>query len=719
MDAGLKITVGADVSQAIVNIGKLDDSLETLEKDLARIEYAIDNALAAGRDTTALEADFEKVRVKIVALRAEAAKPIVVPPPAPIPAPDSTAFLNTISKQRIAFTDLGRVITGQGFSLRSLASNFALLGPGITIAAAAIYGLYELLNKQTDAEKKANEAAKQLKETLLNLKSGDQLISEGTGSEAGNIARVQALAKAVNDQTLTYSQQKNALDELRETNKSYFGEFTKNTATVEALSKATQEYGNALITEAIIKKQSEGIAELTSKLLDQVRAEDKLKVARDQAVAAAAEGPHESSEEAGSGGTAFSSDQLGLAASRATDAFEKQKDAVFKLREQIAIYKGDLQNAVNEQLKFKPLQIPPGYKDELKSIIPILEQIKKIYDELAKPNKEPLFKLFSDSVNVNDIKLIQAQIAEAIKKGATEGAKDPAVAKAYADLATALQAKLTHLQNPNLHSDVKGIVDVKAEDVGNIESKIEKVFGGAKGLQIRVPATFKLDLENSGYSKDEQRILLKQAEEDALKGLPVVRWRPEIQAIINKKIIAEAIQQQLDDTLNKALRATVISVGKDIGQLLGNALAGSANPLQAFIKTFLSTIGEGLKTVGQAMIEAGITIKSIKEAEKALGISPEVGIAVGIGAIALGTFLESKVSATSARAFATGGIVTGPTVGLIGEAGPEVVFPLAQLNRFVKNTQGSGTQNINITGSLSGNNIRLALARTNKLQGLV
>jgi len=44
--------------------------------------------------------------------------------------------------------------------------------------------------------------------------------------------------------------------------------------------------------------------------------------------------------------------------------------------------------------------------------------------------------------------------------------------------------------------------------------------------------------------------------------------------------------------------------------------------------------------------------------------------------------------------FATGGIVTGPTVGLIGEAGPEAVIPLDRLGEM------QGGVNITVNGAL-------------------
>jgi phage-related minor tail protein len=47
-------------------------------------------------------------------------------------------------------------------------------------------------------------------------------------------------------------------------------------------------------------------------------------------------------------------------------------------------------------------------------------------------------------------------------------------------------------------------------------------------------------------------------------------------------------------------------------------------------------------------------------------------------------------------AFANGGIVTKPTLGLVGEAGPEAIIPLSQMGNM-----GGGGVTINVTGGLA------------------
>jgi hypothetical protein len=87
----------------------------------------------------------------------------------------------------------------------------------------------------------------------------------------------------------------------------------------------------------------------------------------------------------------------------------------------------------------------------------------------------------------------------------------------------------------------------------------------------------------------------------------------------------------------------------------------------------------------------------------ALPIIP-LAIAVGI----MGAAQVGLIASTPIPAFADGGIISGPTVGLMGEyAGaknnPEVVAPLNKL----KDMMGDGTRNITVEGRISGNDILL------------
>jgi hypothetical protein len=147
---------------------------------------------------------------------------------------------------------------------------------------------------------------------------------------------------------------------------------------------------------------------------------------------------------------------------------------------------------------------------------------------------------------------------------------------------------------------------------------------------------------------------------------------------------------------------------------IGGALGSGGNVLASAGKALLQSVGSLLQELGKGLIKIGV----IEQALQSLGkLSPALQIAIGIGAEIAGAALIS--SAGKAHAFAEGGVVTGPTLGLVGEAGPEVIFPLDKLNRFVQGgPQGNA---VNVTGNfqLRGTDLMVALARAQKNQNNV
>jgi hypothetical protein len=97
-------------------------------------------------------------------------------------------------------------------------------------------------------------------------------------------------------------------------------------------------------------------------------------------------------------------------------------------------------------------------------------------------------------------------------------------------------------------------------------------------------------------------------------------------------------------------------------------------------------------------------------------LNPGVAIAAGILAVAAGSFLKSKLSQQKTTKFANGGIVSGPTMGLMGEYpgaknNPEVIAPLDKLKSMIGG-QGGGTF------VLKGQDLLLATNRAQKASNL-
>lgn len=127
-----------------------------------------------------------------------------------------------------------------------------------------------------------------------------------------------------------------------------------------------------------------------------------------------------------------------------------------------------------------------------------------------------------------------------------------------------------------------------------------------------------------------------------------------------------------------------------------------------------------LKTLGDLLIQMGTAAVLASNLAKTFAI-PVVGAVAGLAAIAAGAVVKgiaAKMQQNGPRAFANGGIVSGPTLGLMGEysgarANPEVVAPLDKLKGMIGN-QGGG--NVNVTGEfrLQGQDLVVALQRANK-----
>jgi hypothetical protein len=159
------------------------------------------------------------------------------------------------------------------------------------------------------------------------------------------------------------------------------------------------------------------------------------------------------------------------------------------------------------------------------------------------------------------------------------------------------------------------------------------------------------------------------------------------------------------------------SIGKElassIGDNLGKMLSGTGG-ISELLNGFLGVLADGLIKVGQLAIATGFAIDGIKEALKSL--NPVVAVAAGIALVALGSYVKSSLSKSSdnlggGQKFANGGIISGPTMGLMGEypgakSNPEVVAPLDKLKSMIG---GGGNGEFVLRGS----DLVLALQRSN------
>jgi hypothetical protein len=213
----------------------------------------------------------------------------------------------------------------------------------------------------------------------------------------------------------------------------------------------------------------------------------------------------------------------------------------------------------------------------------------------------------------------------------------------------------------------------------------------------------------------------KKAAEDAKKltGANLIAGTAIAPVLVQVKIDPKSYSQIVQDfdRLMTDMAMAVERLGENIaislGEALGNQLSGQGNGIEGFVQSVVGQLGNFVKTVGKMLIAYGISVQKFQTAF----IQPQVAVAAGIAMVALGTAVASQMrTGPSVSAFADGGIVSGPTLGLMGEypgarSNPEVIAPLDKLKTLMKPEQSSGYV---AQTHISGRDLAIVLERYNK-----
>jgi hypothetical protein len=433
-------------------------------------------------------------------------------------------------------------------------------------------------------------------------------------------------------------------------------------------------------------------------------------------------------------------------ASKAVEAHQKLVEGVIsKTKEEsttVDILVGKIQSGTLSRQEtvqaIKELQkIAPDYFSKLNAEKASIEDVTKAYGLY----NQQIVKTIEAQIRI-------AEIAEIVKRRLTQTSQTPEAAKFIADL----QAQGKTLEEINAIV-VKGTgEDIKAQAEllrGNKYVSDEKLKQGL--LDAKVPAGVQTILN---LLQQEQKILKDINDVSKLVDLgkpPKIKIEPVIDQDPQKtpirlgtfldtsnfdpqiKTIEKRFREKpmlLSFTFDKAALDAAYELGKEIGRIIsagipkgfadigasiGEAIASGKDPIAAAGKSILNTVGDLIEQIGKALIEYGIVKTGLdKIIEGGIAIPGVAAIAVGVAAVALGALVKGL--AQPRRAFAEGGIVTGPTNALIGEAGPEVVFPLDKLNRFMRGNANNSPQ-MNLAGQfvVKGTDLVLAVNRQNKL----
>jgi tape measure domain-containing protein len=164
------------------------------------------------------------------------------------------------------------------------------------------------------------------------------------------------------------------------------------------------------------------------------------------------------------------------------------------------------------------------------------------------------------------------------------------------------------------------------------------------------------------------------------------------------------VNEELQDMIDRGKKVSALSALSDVFsamsvEILRLAKAGETS----FARLGAAALAAAAKVVRAKLVEAVVAYAA--DAFQKLGIFG-VFLAGAAGAV-VGAVFTSLLQSVGVPAFAQGGIVTGPTIGLVGEAGPEAIIPLRKLGDV------TGMGNMELVTRVSGDDLYLIMQRAN------
>jgi hypothetical protein len=541
----LKIVIDADVQKAVKGIKDLDKTFKSTQNSADSFGKTITSA--SQKATAAL---------------------------AKIP--------NTSNSATFALTNLGRVAQDLPFGFLGIANNLnpllesfqrlkaesgstktalkalgsSLMGAGgLGFALSAVSSLLIVFgDKIFGAGKKAKDGSEQIRSAL-------DIIGDSTASVQGDIAKINSLTLAFKDAS-SLEKQTRILNELKDVSKTYFGDLKAGKTTFEEISKAANQYTEALVSQAIVKGFSDEISKVSGEL-------SKAKVKYREAAIASSnyneqlkkirdlpEREHQRS-------IAFTTLEL-----------EKQLNGVVALQGEFNRLSDEIQNAVGESLKFKSPTVDTGLKKTTDDLLQRMQAfVKEFGDVFVVPDLEISFTNTEAKVKAAAIKL-NDDINKGLLITRTFGTRQIQI-PVELDLSfkESLQKTRDNLfKNANIFGDntkiIKGIVPGASEDV----VKRQKALFDEMQKNILATAGLVTDVLSPAFTGAFDAITNGgNAMKSFFDGL-----KDSVSQLI-KKLITAAIEASALKALGFVTTGGLSSFGGIFSSLLGGAFGGQAN----------------------------------------------------------------------------------------------------------------------------------------------
>lgn len=309
------------------------------------------------------------------------------------------------------------------------------------------------------------------------------------------------------------------------------------------------------------------------------------------------------------------------------------------------------------------------------------------------------------------------------------------------------------LAKPKAAANVKDISDVLKDlkiDLVQAENQFGATFGEIATKKISEYQKAINELIKLGYDPAKKSI---QDLKDAQQGLFQLPTAKPVQIPIEKPKPITALQggdglgvefneklanamkriveftDSINEIISNSIGGTLGDIGTEVGKMFSGEGGNIGDAILSGMKSFLNAFGDQL-------IQFGLAAEAFAALQLAVFAGGPLGIGAAVAVIAAGVALKAIASSvgpntrqsSSGRVnnaeygvphFANGGIVSGPTLAMVGEypgakSDPEVISPLSKLKSMIGDRGGSQTQVMIPEVRLSGQDIYIAFKRTEK-----
>ena len=229
-----------------------------------------------------------------------------------------------------------------------------------------------------------------------------------------------------------------------------------------------------------------------------------------------------------------------------------------------------------------------------------------------------------------------------------------------------------------------------------------------------------LDLDGAGIARATPKANPKpisgpiQSTGKAMSEETRLQKREQLKQELNQIEYEERMVKSMEG-VNAAFNNLSVQGLESFGQALGDILSGQINSFDDFGKALLGSVAQFMRAFGSALIATATASKAFKELLiKDPVLAAAAGVALVAGSAVISGMLKKGPQPT---AFAEGGIVSGPTLGLVGEYpnarnNPEVIAPLDKLKGMLKT--GDNSSGFVASTTIAGRDLAIVLERYNK-----